>query len=489
MDNKKIISVLLALTMTGVFSGCSNNSNTPTVSDENDITSYETTSSEETSGNEIIATGHVKTNSEYAELKESTDMNSGTIIRVYNDYDVNVYRMEKDWYFCNCDGFDGYLKAEYVEFGEKQTEAVTSEEVTETSVEITTTTAAAVTKDIRVNENLTDIDYYVNAYAYANIDSSLAVRSGPSTDYKKIGTLYKGDSMYVYHALTNSRGYTWYYVSVGNIEGYVIAKYTTFNYDDISYQPEYNYTFDAYVSTKQGSNLNLRDTPNGKIIKKIPNNEYVLVCDTSNSSWWYVYYNGTYGYASSEYLVPCFNDGAEKPVIYLYPEEKTDVSIKLNLKGTFMFTYPEYRDGWNVTAYPDGSITDEDGNNYSYIFWDAIMYDKFDFSTGFVVEGKDTLEFLKEKLDYMGLNEKEKNEFIVYWVPRMMNNKYNLISFQMQNYDDMAKLTVKPEPDSILRVFMAFKPLNEYTEIPEQKLERFERKGFTLIEWGGTEIK
>lgn len=296
--------------------------------------------------------------------------------------------------------------------------------------------------------------------------------------------------MYVYYAMTNSRGYKWYYVNVGNINGYVLAKYTTFDYDEIYPNNYYSgYVFDAYVSTKQGSDLNLRDTPNGKVIKSIPNNSYVTVYDTSDSKWWYICYNGTYGYASSDYLHAC-SGGIEKPVIYLYPEKETEVSINLEISnGELMFTYPEYKNGWNVTAYPDSQIKDSSGNNYSYIFWDAEINEPMDFSTGFVVEGKDTLEFLNEKLEYMGLNENEKNEFIVYWVPRMMKNRYNLISFQMENYEEMAKLTVNPKPDSMLRVFMAFKPLDEKISVPEQKLDRFERKGFALVEWGGCECR
>jgi len=36
---------------------------------------------------------------------------------------------------------------------------------------------------------------------------------------------------------------------------------------------------------------------------------------------------------------------------------------------------------------------------------------------------------------------------------------------------------------------MITKPLNEYIDINEQQLEKVERKGYTLVEWGGTIIK
>lgn len=140
--------------------------------------------------------------------------------------------------------------------------------------------------------------------------------------------------------------------------------------------------------------------------------------------------------------------------------------------------------GWEVTAKPDGTII-SDGKEYSYLFWDASLNAEWDFSTGFVVKGSDTADFLREKLSYMGLTPKEYNEFIVYWLPQMEKNPYNLISFQTDAYENAAKLHISPEPDSVLRIFMAYKPLDSYTHVREQKLEPFTRKGFTVVEWGG----
>ncbi|MDD3302679.1 MAG: hypothetical protein PHN31_03910 [Candidatus Gracilibacteria bacterium] len=98
-------------------------------------------------------------------------------------------------------------------------------------------------------------------------------------------------------------------------------------------------------------------------------------------------------------------------------------------------------------------------------------------------------EFLQEKLAQIGLTPKEYNEFIVYWYPKMQNNKYNLIHFAGKEYTDSAPLEITPKPDSILRVFMVYKPLKEYITIPEQKISTFERKGFSVIEWGGSELE
>jgi hypothetical protein len=182
--------------------------------------------------------------------------------------------------------------------------------------------------------------------------------------------------------------------------------------------------------------------------------------------------------------------GSAKPVIYLYPEQPTDVAVSLDYNGRLRSTYPKYDDGWRVTAYPDGTIINRaDGLEYSYLFWDGDSAMKFDFSSGFVVAGHDAAEFLREKLSLMGLTPREYNEFIVYWLPLMEKNRYNLVSFQGEAYTDNATLYITPEPDSVLRVFMAFKPLYHPMRIPPQEFVPFERKGFTVVEWGGSEVR
>ena len=178
-----------------------------------------------------------------------------------------------------------------------------------------------------------------------------------------------------------------------------------------------------------------------------------------------------------------------KPVIYLYPEKTTTVSVLLDFEGTLTHTYPAYRDGWTVTASPDGTLINHaDNKEYSYLFWEGDSKRTIDMSRGFVVKGSDTAAFLQEKLALIGLRPKEYNEFIVYWLPHMENNRYNLIAFQEKDYTDSAELTITPKPDSILRVFMTYKPLTLPVTIPPQELKPFVRRGFTVVEWGGAKV-
>ena len=197
------------------------------------------------------------------------------------------------------------------------------------------------------------------------------------------------------------------------------------------------------------------------------------------------------GVVFRDYIAEFLGTGgvAEKPVIYLYPETETDVHVELDFNGELTCTYPAYENGWNVTATPDGTLTDETGREYYALYWEGVTDTAFDLSAGFCVAGNDTAAFLEEKLAALGLTDREANEFIMYWLPKMQENAYNLVSFQFETYTETAELTVSPEPDTVIRVYMVYKPLDKDIEIPEQILpETPARNGFTVVEWGGTKL-
>ncbi len=187
-------------------------------------------------------------------------------------------------------------------------------------------------------------------------------------------------------------------------------------------------------------------------------------------------------------LSGCIEHRAEKPVIYLYPEAEQEVTVKLDYAGELTTTYPQYMDGWTVIARPDGTLT-YGGREYNYLYWEGEAQTEYDFSQGFVVSGDEAAAFLEEKLAVLGLTEREANEFIVYWLPRLEANAWNLITFQQEAYTDSAKLEITPTPDAVLRVFMAFKALDAPIEIEPQALSGAAREGFVVVEWGGCECK
>ena len=177
-----------------------------------------------------------------------------------------------------------------------------------------------------------------------------------------------------------------------------------------------------------------------------------------------------------------------KPVIYLYPETQQQVTVKLDLEGELTCTYPAYQNGWTVTADPDGTLTDNKGLQYNYLYWEGITENRFDFSQGWCIKGEHTAAFLEYALEKLGLNRREANEFIVYWLPQMEQNPYNLICFQQEAYTELARLDITPEPDTLIRVFMTWQASDVYINLPEQVLTAQERTGFTAVEWGGARL-
>ncbi|MDX1651744.1 MAG: hypothetical protein R3277_04575 [Brumimicrobium sp.] len=181
---------------------------------------------------------------------------------------------------------------------------------------------------------------------------------------------------------------------------------------------------------------------------------------------------------------------AEKPVLYLYPEDTLNVAVSLEFEDHQMiFDYPAYNQGWNVTATPNGDLFDDSGKQYYCLFWEtegkAIAQN---LKEGFVIHRTEVADFLEEKLEILGLNAREKNEFIIYWLPKLQQSEYSAIYFAQEEYEAISKLMISPKPDQVIRVMMLFQGLDNPIYLEEQTLQSSpKRKGFTAVEWGGSE--
>ena len=106
------------------------------------------------------------------------------------------------------------------------------------------------------------------------------------------------------------------------------------------------------------------------------------------------------------------------------------------------------------------------------------------------VKKENIIPFLEEKLAILGLTEREANEFIIYWLPVLQENKYNYIRFATEaEINQNMPLNITPTPDTTVRVLMTYKGLEEPIEVEEQILVTPERNGFVAVEWGGTELR
>lgn len=235
--------------------------------------------------------------------------------------------------------------------------------------------------------------------------------------------------------------------------------------------------------TDENGNFDIKNLPLGVYQLQISANDYQGIEKTFNIK---SHTNYQLKIKLAEHIIV-----EEKPVIYLYPTVKQDVQVILNYKGVLKHTYPKYSNqGWTVTAEPNGTLWDKNGQEYYALFWEGTPYQLIIPQDGFVVSGKESAAFLEEKLAYLGLNRREANEFIMYWLPRLEGNPYNLIHFAGEQYLEQAELIITPKPESMIRVMMLTQPLNSKLNFPLQDLSSLKkiRKGFTIVEWGGSVI-
>ncbi len=182
--------------------------------------------------------------------------------------------------------------------------------------------------------------------------------------------------------------------------------------------------------------------------------------------------------------------GCAKPIVYLYPEKQTDITVKvLPTNGELTFTYPRYDGQWNVSANRNGLLKDKDGNQYEYLWWESKHNLPLDVNKGFVVKNHNLATFFDLILGKAGFLQNEINDFKEFWIPTM-NKEYSpyfKISFlQNQQVDEIAKLSIFPEPNTEIRIFMVYERLNSYIDITPQDITQTDRKGFVVTEWGGT---
>ena len=181
-----------------------------------------------------------------------------------------------------------------------------------------------------------------------------------------------------------------------------------------------------------------------------------------------------------------------KPMIYIYPTEKMNVRVKLGNPQNLTCTYPKYENDWFVTADRDGTLKDnKTGRNLYGLYWEGKSINKNkSMNEGFCIKGKDTAKFLEEKLEILGLNYREAEEFIIYWLPKMENNTYNYVRFEpIEEQNLEMPLEIIPKPDNIIRIMMDWKALDNKIDVKEQVLQKQSRKGYTVVEWGGSELK
>ena len=187
---------------------------------------------------------------------------------------------------------------------------------------------------------------------------------------------------------------------------------------------------------------------------------------------------------------------------YLYPTKKETLTVQLHPIGSIGKSIPEYitgyavipvfkgkkfipenKKGWNVIVAPGGRIN----GTYDCLFCEATLFFNFTLDAGWVLQRSNFARRMNEILVNIGLNDKERADFMDYWPKRMdWKKKYCIAYYLKRNeMDKAAPLTISKTPESLLRLFFKFVPTDTLVTVPEPKVEKFQRIGFSVVEWGG----
>ena len=121
------------------------------------------------------------------------------------------------------------------------------------------------------------------------------------------------------------------------------------------------------------------------------------------------------------------------------------------------------------------NLWDQDRNPY---FMKPIVYDK---------DGKIIPSQCEKEYSTIPINWRKRVVFRATLAP-MALNRFDCGFETMDEINENMPLEINPKPDTIIRVLMEFKGLDKPIYVKEQKLTSPNRYGFTVVEWGGTEL-
>ena len=192
---------------------------------------------------------------------------------------------------------------------------------------------------------------------------------------------------------------------------------------------------------------------------------------------WRIWVNSEWGVAGE----------CAKPVIYLYPVEQERVSVEVG--ANVRVSDPEYPvGGWkSVMAEPDGKLTYQ-GETYRYLFWDGLgrgLYPDVE-EIGTLSRQENLVRLIQVQLYEQGLNRDEIIDFVEFWHDKMPQGDVVRLSWlSIDQLDELAPMTITPNPDTVIRVFLDAESIDVPRNLARQSFSRPIRNGFTVVEWGG----
>lgn len=188
----------------------------------------------------------------------------------------------------------------------------------------------------------------------------------------------------------------------------------------------------------------------------------------------------------------CYQICFGKPVIYLYPEKDTVVSVQVKTQGKVVVSDPKIEMGnsWtNVLAHPGGMLSYQ-GKSYSELFYETESSTLSAPKKGIVIKTSELASQLRKNISLLGLTkENEQQEFLDWWLPRLQALNSPYILFSVLEPDEKARVDnveISPKPDTFIDFMAYFKPLSKIETVePLIITPAPTREGFTAVEWGG----
>ena len=174
---------------------------------------------------------------------------------------------------------------------------------------------------------------------------------------------------------------------------------------------------------------------------------------------------------------------ADKPNLYLYPEEptKTSVGLRLDPKQRVVASDPVYDEGWSGTAWPDGTWT-QDGQRYDFLFYEVSLapwqHDSLRTERGLCAED---LSQITQIVREYGFDEREVADFHEAWVEDLPDAELYAV-YPQRRVARMAGLQIEP-PLRVERLWLVIEPA-ESCDLARMDIQPLDRTGAHGVEWG-----